>query len=462
MWKIACIAVATLITAGARADSTPHLDGHVETDPRTGSIRGDLCVSNLPPMKQTVFLLNRGLNIREVRDRASSKVLDYDGFYDAKGVGDATRYTVDGIGSGGLCVSFTGAFPVYRVDAGERSAIDWKGQIAFDGHTIRAAEQTRFYPVVLDPAGAALEKVSYRLDVACTSCKTIYVNGAPPQRGPKATFVSETPHSLLLYAGDFPFAAKQSVYFVGVPVTDTDAEAIRAGVRSIAEAESSYVGAAYSGEPVFLTFASVSRTRTIGRTSWQFVTWPTIALDGRVDFSTLLEEKDGRRVFPADIYIAHEMAHFYFGTRFVPRGPLKWFLLESTAEFVAMKANGVLHGDAAYVDELRKHVHEALQAGDITPLDAVTDAEQIGDTYRYRVGPLLLIALEQYAGANVVQSLLHSFVVDSPTDEPSYAMFRARLEAAGAAKEAIDRFERDCLHTPLVSGCLTRLDERQR
>ncbi len=127
----------------------PKLDGRIETDPATGVLRGDICLSKLPQQKSYSFLLNRGLNIREIRDADSGKPLEYDGFYNATNIGDATRYEVkNGIGAGGFCVNYVGAYPVYRVDAGERSELDWKGQIAFDGRTVRAAEQTRFYPVV--------------------------------------------------------------------------------------------------------------------------------------------------------------------------------------------------------------------------------------------------------------------------------------------------------------------------
>jgi hypothetical protein len=450
----------TAATGAAHAADTPHIEGQIETDPGEGLLRGDVCITRIPRLAKYSFVLNRGLNIREVRDTASGKPLAYEGFYDSVGVGDGTRYTLaESAGDQGFCVSYTGRYPVYRVDSGERSAVDWKGQIAFDGHTVRAAEQTRFYPVVLSAAGAALDKVSYRLEISCTGCKAIYVNGAAPQDGPKATFASEIPRALLLYAGEFPYSSTGNVHFVGSRVTQSDAAAIREGIQTAADAEAAYMGVPYSDEPVYLTFASVSRTRKLGQTSWQFVTWPTIAMDGRIPFAELLHQRDGKRIYEPDEYIAHEMGHYYFGTRFAPQGPLRWFLLESTAEFLALRAYRTFGGAGSYEKTIRGYVQEALAAGDVVPLDTIKDEESIGDTYRYRLGPLLLLALEQYTGVKPLQQTLRGLVTEPPSGAVSYEAFRDRLIAAGATAAVMDQFERDCLRKPVASGCVPKLPE---
>jgi hypothetical protein len=112
------------------------------------------------PRRTRAFLLARGLNVREVRDSAG-RVLRAERA-DTGAEDDAERYTfADTSAAGRFCVAYVGAYPVYRVDAGERAASDWKGQIAFDGRTVRAAEQTRFYPVAVDSAtGAPLQAIT--------------------------------------------------------------------------------------------------------------------------------------------------------------------------------------------------------------------------------------------------------------------------------------------------------------
>ena len=92
------------------------------------------------------------------------------------------------------------------MDDGERATDDWKGLIAFNGTTVCASEQTRFYPVPEDStSGIALEAVSCRLDVSCSDCPSLYVNWREPTNGPRATFVSEFPRPLMVYTGAFLF-----------------------------------------------------------------------------------------------------------------------------------------------------------------------------------------------------------------------------------------------------------------
>lgn len=458
IYVLKVLLIALLCVPAVHAQTAPHLEGQIETDPTAGLLRGDVCLSRLPSQQTYSFLLNRGLNIREVRDAASGHPLDFEGYYDAVGVGDATRYTItSSIGAEGFCVRYLGAFPVYDVDNGERSVNDWKGQITFDGRTVRAAEQTRFYPVVEDPVGGApLEDVSYRLDVSCAECTSLYVSGSTPTAGPQATFVSDLPRPLLLYAGTFPFETVKGVHFVGADVSPEDAALVQAGMQTIAEAHEAYLGVPYADGPVFLSFAAVSRERQLGRSSWAFVTWPTVAMDGRVPFSVLMDSTRGRRVFSPDKvdWMSHEMAHYYFGTRYAPRGPLQWFLLESVAEFMSLKALRVLRGDSTYAAMLRSHYEDAVAGGLVVPLDSVREAEWIGGNYRYHLGPLLLVALESYVGEEIVRDVLAGLVTEPPTAEMDYAGFRARLRMAGAAEEALSRFEAACLVRSAEAGCL--------
>jgi hypothetical protein len=139
-WFRLNLLIVVLFASTGQAQSTPHLDGRVETDSAAGLLHGNICLSKLPKQPAVPFLLNRSLNIRELKDVASGRSLKYWGYYDAVGIDDATRYSRCSIGTDGFCVDYVGAFSVYRVDNGEHSEIDWKGQIAFDGRTVRVAE----------------------------------------------------------------------------------------------------------------------------------------------------------------------------------------------------------------------------------------------------------------------------------------------------------------------------------
>jgi hypothetical protein len=82
-----------------------------------------------------------------------------------------------------------------RGDEGERAAADWSGLIAFDGRTVRATEQTRFYPTPLDvETGEELDQQAYDVEVAC---RGIYWNGSAPAQGPLGASVPSVTQSSL-------------------------------------------------------------------------------------------------------------------------------------------------------------------------------------------------------------------------------------------------------------------------
>ncbi len=430
------------------------LTGKLIVDPASGSLVGDVCMGKLPT-SLTGFSLNRGLNIREVRHGLSGASVAAEIDPQRPTVDDASYYRLSAKAGSDLCVSYVGRFPVYDVDNGECANDDWKGRIAFDGKTIRAADQSRFVPAPITEAGIEKAQMAYDVTIDCASCRTIFWNGSRPAAGPSARFTSRTPRALMLYAGDVDFMSQPQADFVGLPVTIPVATAVSAGLKRIAAVHASYLGLPYSDQPSLMSFASVGRDRKLEETSWQFVVWPTIAADGRLPFAQYLRSGEPAKGLSAGFqrYLAHEMAHYYFGTKLVANGPMQWFLTESTAEFLAMKAVRQLQGETAYAELLAKHAAAVGKDGAVVPLDRVTNADQIGETYRYKLGPLLLIGLEQKLGAATVSRMLSKLVADAPDTELSYADLQARMRAEGATQKGLDVFAAECVLANVTSLC---------
>lgn len=441
--------------AAQDAASVPRITGWIETDPATGFLAGDICIAARPSALNGTILLHRGLNIRGVRNAVTGEALAFDGYYDARNVGDATPYQVASGGTAqGVCVTYVGAFPVVRVDAGERTTDDWKGAIAFDGKTVRAADQTRFYPTLRDAAGVEHSQVAYDVEVRCMGCKAIFWNGSAPVAGDHARFTSDRPRALMLYAGDLPFSTIDGVHFVGAEVSADTAAFVGTSFAAIAQVHETYLGVPMEDHPSLMSFAALGgrASRKLGVNTWGFATWPTIASDGRLAFDALIpREADGSLSAGRQRYFAHEMAHHYFGTRYAPRGPLRWFMMESTAEFLAARAIRTLRGEAAYQGLLAGYARDAPAT--VVPLNGVTEVSQIGGDYRYALGPLLLIALERRVGEEPLRRALSAFITEPPSDEIDYARFRDRLIAAGATEASLGVFEAACLKPALDETC---------
>jgi hypothetical protein len=429
------------------------LTGKLVVEPADGSVAGDVCLGRLPD-GVTGFVLNRGLNVREVRDGAAGSPLAFEIDPERPADDDAGFFRLTAKGLKELCISYVGRFPVFRVDKGERAADDWKGRIAFDGKTVRAADQSRFVPSLIAGPGVEKAQMAYDIEVECASCRTLFWNGSHPVAGPSARFTSAAPRSLMLYAGDIDFSVQPKADFVGAAVTPSVAAAVSTGLKRIAEAHEAYIGVPYTDQPSLMSFASVGRDRKIDSTSWQFVVWPTVAADGRLQFERYLAGRQPDKGLSPGIerYLAHEMAHYYFGTRFVASGPLKWFLTESTAEFLSMKAVRQLQGPAAYAAIVAEHAATVANKT-VMPLDRVTGSEQIGEGYRYKLGPLLLIGMEKRLGAETVRRMLSELVTEAPETDVGYADLQTRLRQAGATQGQLAAFAAACLVESVPATC---------
>ncbi len=448
-WLLALLALAAsegATPASQPAADQPRVEGTLEVNPQTGLFSGALCVRGVGPVRR--FLLTRGLNIRAVRDAATNQSYGFDVELKENADGDAETYTLDNNASAnGVCVDYVGLYPVYRLEAGERAASDWKGMIAFDGRNVRATEQTRFYPVVLRENGEQLNQLTYDIDVRCPTCTAIYMNGSAPQQGQRAHFVSSTPRPLLLYAGDFPISSDDGVYFIGASASPAAARSLSSGLAAIRAAHEAYMGVPIQDHPAMLSFAVVSREG-----QWDFTTWPTIASSGGMTFDELARGGRSGRFSPQqERYMAHEMAHYYFGTLYRPRGKMRWFMLESTAEYLSAIAVRRLQGQAAYRARLRSFATYAPT--NPTPLNQIATPDDIDVDYRYSLGPMLWVAMANALGESVVQRTLIDFVRHPPQEDVDYVLLRTRLVAAGAGEAGLQRFETACLQAPLPAAC---------
>lgn len=431
-WSAATAAAMLLMVAGtARAQSAPTLvtSGTVEVGLAAGRMGGHICLAGRPEGFRDAFSLNAGLNVARVTDGAG-KPLDFDGWYDPGVDGEARVYTVT-TPAATLCVDYVGAFPVYPA---HDAPLDFKGVIAFDGASVRATEQAAWLPLPYDrKRKARLDTTRYDLAVSCAECAFIYVNGNDPVTAVSGKFASARARPAMLFAGTGPLARDASVTIINETVSAPQAAALVDAFRQIEAYYATYLGQQIRDTPAIVRVLALdqqARDRT--GSEWGFATWPTIALSGSIRpiADALIAGGEGRERRLG--YLAHEIGHYYFGTLVNPTGRYRWFLVETMAEFLSLKARGALAGPAA---EQRR---VADLAGDLArdttsfvPLDQIRDSEQIGDLYRYNYGPLLLIALERQVGERRMAAFVR-MLLSSPVD--SWQEFGAVAERAGIAR----------------------------
>jgi hypothetical protein len=397
-----------------------------------------MCLTNFSARHVVRFLLGAALNIRQVLDDTGRPV-PYGGDYGGRMIGEAREYVIrrpDSLPAfSKVCVEYRGAVPLFETNS---ATSDWKGRIVAINGTIRAAEQSRWYPTLFDSTTTATEDaVTYRLAVRCATCQSIYVNGSPPVGDTSGMFVSTTPRSPLLYAGRFSIQRTAVATFLGGAASNHAEGIFTAAISQIGEYYAKLLRIPYNERPVLLSFQSISRDYHPGQVDWAFVTWPTIAFSGGLDFDKMLESGPGGDRIPDWLWgtLSHEMGHYYFGTIRNPHGPLYWVILESTAEYLSLKSIGALRDDLALTSRLVGNL--PVLAPKYSALSEITDKDQISGSYRYQFAPMALLALDRRVGEPRVMQMLRALLNAPSTETSDYAALIRAAASAGISEDEV-------------------------
>jgi len=421
---------------------SPHIAGKVTINRKAGTIQADLTLSNLPALDTAFRIrLNHGMNIKFLADstgfvRFNSKtlgdIMDYRPYRGQKYVVSPTK----------LRVSYVGAFPVYT---DTMNLVDYKSIIAFNGETMRATEESKWYPVIFDTTNdREIEKVTYDISVDCEDCKTIYMNGSTAKPGPSAIFKSTTPYALLLFAGNYSKQEFPGSDFLNAKMQDNVAAAFDLQITGIKTFYEQKLKVPYKEKIVFLEHKAIQDYGP--NQSWGFVTFPTIAVAG-LPFSKTIDTKTGKlNHFVRYSFYAHELAHYYFGSVFVPNSTLRDFFIESTAEYLSVKAAAHEYGKDSTTSTI-KFKKGLVGENRIIPLSKFTDKDEMSDVYRYAYGPLLLLALEKRVGEDKVYLLLQN-ALKYKQENSDYAFLVKIVKAAGIPAAVWNEFEANIINEP--------------
>jgi hypothetical protein len=440
----------------AHAQSSPHLQVEMRIQRGAGTLSARACLFRIPDGARTEFLLHRGLNVRSVRDGSGAR-RRVSGEYDGRFVGEGIVYTLrDAVAaSDTLCVEYGGAYPVYSLVDDDFGDGDFKGRIAFADRTVRAAEQAKWYPIPYDSTlgPTAHQGVTFRASIRCDDCAAIYLNGDAAKPGPQAIFASTMPVPMLLFAGEFTTEHAAGLTVINGtrrPLPPGAVARLAATTEEIRRFLESWMRVPYRGSPVFIQH---TLTEDSPRRRWGFATFPTIAFSN--DGVGAFVDSTGATVPFAWGYLGHEMAHHYFGGVLLPNGPYKWFLTESTAEYLGLQVIRRFVGDSAYRARVATFMRAAAADSMSPRFDRIGSANEIDERYRYQFGPLLLVALEERVGSEPLQRFLASLLRDRHR-RWDYPAFREALLAAGVPPTVLQDFEEACVRPRFSDSCLAR------
>ncbi|MEL6537816.1 MAG: hypothetical protein AAFQ98_20515 [Bacteroidota bacterium] len=420
----------------------PHISGTIEVSISKKSIECELSYSNLP--EQYAIRLNKLFVRPDFRDGNGNELEaakeDSHNTYESQG------YSLI---SGNQPRQFQADYQV-RLPLRNRfrnKVSDWKGNLAFNRYSLRASEQTEWYPVVIDKeTGLVINEFSYDLQITCEDCTSLYINGSPPVAASTGEFKANTPYQLMLYVGDYSFTKSGSVYFLNSPLSPEQEEFFRAQIDTVTAYYARKLEIPYGKE-----FVLIQTTPTARHKAWQFNTYPAIVTIGYEPYTMarMFRKPGSRGVRPGSLATTyHETAHFYFGVSWVPVGPLRWAFLEGFNEYVALQACRDLMGPDQEYERRLAWYGDVVKDKDFTPLHEVSEVSQIGSTYRYRYVPLLLSAIESEIGREASWAWLQTILASEATEVADYPFFRNTLLESGVPEEVVVSLEERFIFSP--------------
>lgn len=444
------IIVGLLFCSYAGEAQSTHLSGTVNVSVEEGTIEADMLLSNLPATSDYSILLNTGMNIRHFRDSASTFFYGTRRYYDEEESVEGFQYYLPSNDNqsrylpSALRIAYTGAFPVKADTANMSDGGDWKGNIALNGKTIRASEQTLWYPVLFDRSSHTQHTaVTYNLTINCADCEDIYVNGSPPQSASQATFKSDQPYAPLMFAGDFDTQQVGKSYFINTRLSTEELERINRHIEEIRNYYKSKLSEAYGAPITFIKTSPVAKKR-----DWGFVTYPTVVQINHTKGLNGVFDEDTEEVTPDyRQFLAHELGHYYFGTLMMPNAQMQWILLEGVTEYLSLQFVRDRMGEDLYSKSLKGYANSINNKDHYQPLSQIELGSQLDRNYRYSFAPLLFTALEREVGREAMWQWMQELLKTGNT-KTDYAYFVQSLQQAGIDQETFETVEKSLLEDP--------------
>lgn len=384
-------------------EHVPQIKGVINISISKGTITGDVTITNMPHVADYLILLNAGLNIQYIRNMEDS----YSFAYGREHNGDVSYesfgyYLPDNTGKakflpkGGLQLSYTGKFPVVADTSKAANGGDWKGNIAFNGYSVRAdGMQAAWYPVLYDvEKDKTYYQVTYDLKINCSDCNSIYLNGNKPVPGTSAQFKSEAPMEMMLYAGKYKVRNVDGTFFLNPDIDEMQMKEFGTTTNKFKQYYTQKTNIPYQYNITYINTTPVSK-----HNAWMFVSYPSIVTIGwgKDGLSGVVEDD----TYWGWSFIAHELAHYYFGTYKDFNTPISDIISEGFAEYMSAQVMRNYFPDSVYISIVTKWQKNCQDFEPISIAQIKKEEDmKSGQIYKYNYMPLVITAIEKEIGSD--------------------------------------------------------------
>jgi len=377
------------------------LSGTIDISVKNGTIDANFQLENIPKLNNYLIHLNSGFNIQYFRNEKDTTNYGFNKTYNSNYSYESFGYYLpDNTGKGKFLPSamqfkYTGKFPVVNSMHKASDHGDWKGNIAFNGKTIRTdGFQTAWYPILYDiDQDKRYDEVSYDIEVTCLDCKSIYVNGNKPISSTHGIFKREKSTSLTLFAGDYDIGKQNGSYYLNSGLSKAQMSELGKITSSYEQYYQQKLSIPYGENVVYIHTPPISK-----KNSWLFVTYPSIVVMNHNEggLSNLIEGNESSWFKP---FIAHELAHYYFGTYRAFNSELGDMFLESFSEYLSLKLTKKFLGEKKYLKNINGKFNELTNVN-LTAFKNIKEHTDYGDRelYVYTYAPIIWLAIESEIG----------------------------------------------------------------
>lgn len=440
MYKIGAIILLLAISnrSVAQEKNSPILKGVIEVSIQDGTIDCEFSIEEMPIIKNSLLLINTGFNIEYIRN-----IEDEHSFYYERVHADSIAYESFGYYipnktgrrvNRSLRFKYTGKFPVVR-DTTRPASMDWKGNIAFNGYSLRMdGLQSGWYPVLYDiDNDKSYNKVRCDIEVVCKDCNAIYLNGQAPVLGTAAHFKNNNPLELLLYAGNYKVKNIGNTYFLNTGMADKLLKEFGNITDQYKRYYEDQTLIHYRDDITYIQTSPVSIDN-----AWLFVSYPTIVNVGRGE-NEMKESFTGESSKWARSFIAHELAHYYFGFYKSTNSPVGDVICEGFAEYLALTAVRKFDGDDIYKAALGSKLNRVEKFKPIPFAQIGSEQDyKSRELYVYNYAPIILCAIEKEIGRDAMWKWIR-LILNSKEDMTNYTFMKHTLTQAVFDKEKLQK-----------------------
>lgn len=404
-----------LISFSAR--SVPLIRGTLTIDILEGTITGDITIENLELDGNSAYLLNHGLNIKEVKDGSGNK-LYYKRLQESPRY-ESSAYVIPTAGTSSdnfipssISFLYTGKFPVFLNS--EDAVKDWKGNIAFNESGLRAdGLQSAMLPTFFTYKNDKVHNlVTYDLTIDCPSCSLIYMAGDIEKSGPKANFKAAHPSSPMLVAGSYKSSSFRGTHIIESSKKNDNNFTIGSNWNDVIESAKSHLSCEIASDRpfFFIELESLDKKR-----SWMWAsTNAIVSVGNKSSLKPFLSGNSLENYVDDFSFLVHEYSHLCMPA-LSQGGLLSLLVNESIAEYISLISIGEKFGKAVLKNKVCQLQQSIVGNPNISDVYTLTQAMSSLDLYsqRYIFGPLLLLQIERTYGRESTLKFINNIVATS-------------------------------------------------